>query len=182
MKEETSPEEFAPIAAAMKRLPSFAPSAHFADGVMARIRVDAAEQYVPVVRPRFVPAPVPAYVPHRVRPPASPAHYFPRSIPARIAAFALISTLSVTMSLVALVAMFNLDLFVFVARVFGDGAVAFLASLGAEAATTATATAASTATAAGTAAGAAVVGSFAIGVVAATAGLRRAAAANRKAA
>jgi len=165
----------------MKRLPSFAPSAHFADEVMARVRVDAAEQFAPVVRPRFVPAPVPAYVPEPVRP-ASPAHYFPRSIPARIAAIALLGTISVTMSLVTLVAMFNLDLFVFVARVFGEGAVAFLASLGAEAATTATATAASTATAAGTAAGAAAIGSFAIGVVAATSGLRKAAAANRKAA
>ncbi|HVF39933.1 MAG TPA: hypothetical protein VM939_08530 [Gemmatimonadaceae bacterium] len=182
MKDEMTPEEFAPIAEAMKSLPSFAPSPHFADKVMARVRVASPARHPAVAHPRAVPAPAPIFAPERTRPAVPPAHYYPRSIPARLTAVALLATTSVTISLVALVAIFNVDLFVFIARVFGEGAIGFLASLGADATVTATSTAASTATALGTATGAAVVGSFALGVVAATAGLRAAASANRKAA
>lgn len=182
MTDDYSEEEFAPIAAALKRLPYFEPSPDFADGVMARVsvarpgRVAVVGESLPVrQRPQLQLRTTP---PHMVR----QANYFPRSLPARIAAVALLGSLSVTMSAVALFAMFQMDLFVFVAQVFGEGTIAFLASLGADVAGSATVTAASSAAAVGTASGLAIVGSFAAGVVAATAGLRAAASINRKAA
>ena len=184
MKDDTTPEEFEPIAAAMKRLPYFAPSPHFADRVMARVHVAPGAQ-MPViakVAPASYPARRPIVVPERAQPAAPPAHYFPRSIPARIAAVALLGTLSVAMSLVALISMFQVDLLVFVARVFGENAIGFLAALGADAAATATTTATGSVAAAGTITGAAVIGSFALGAIAATAGLRAAASASRRAA
>lgn len=184
MTDDTTPEEFAPIAAAMKRLPYFAPSPHFADRVMARVHVAPGAQVPAIVKaaPVSYPARRPIVVAEPARPAAHPAHYFPRSIPARIAAVALLGSLTVTMSLVALISMFQIDLLVLVARVFGEGAIGFLAALGADAAATATTSAAGSAAAAGTVTGAAVIGSFAAGLIAATAGLRAAASASRRAA
>jgi hypothetical protein len=105
-----------------------------------------------------------------------------RSLPARIAAASLVAAVGVTMSVVALVTIFNLDLFVLVSRIFGPSTMAFLSGLATEASTTAGATATSVAASAGTATGMAVIGSFAAGAVAATAALRVAATASRKAA
>lgn len=105
-----------------------------------------------------------------------------RSIPARIAATALATSLGVTMTAVALVVFFDLNLFVLVSRIFGASTMTFLATLASDATASATATAASTAAAAGTGTGIAVVGSFAAGLVAATAALRAASSASRKAA
>ena len=164
----------------MKQLPSFSPSPQFADKVMARVRI-----------PGALPAPVhseirsiaPAYrVPleRRTSPPVAPD--IRRSIPARIAATALATSLGVTMTAVALVVFFDLNLFMLISRIFGASTMTFLATLASDATASATATAASTAAAAGTAAGMAVVGSFAAGMVAATAALRAAASASRKAA
>ncbi len=182
MTDDYSDEEFAPIAAAMKRLPYFEPSSHFADRVIARVniaqpaRVAVARESYPV-RHRAAPLPH-ASAPHIGR----TAPYFPRSLPARIAAVALLASLSVTMSAVALMAMFQMDLFVFVAQVFGEGTIAFLASLAADVGSAAAGTVAGSAATAGTASGLAVIGSFAAGAIAATAGLRAAASINRKAA
>jgi hypothetical protein len=86
------------------------------------------------------------------------------------------------MTVVALVSFFDLNLFVLVSRIFGQSTMTFLAGLASEATATATATATSSVAAAGTATGAAVMGSFAAGAVAATAVLRAAANASRKAA
>lgn len=182
MTDDYSDEEFAPIAAAMKRLPYLEPSPHFSESVMARVNIAqpariavAAESY-PV---RRRPPPLQrASTPQMVR----TAHFFPRSLPGRIAAVALLASLSVTMSTVALIAMFQMDLFVFVAQVFGEGTIAFLSSLAADAGTAAAGITAGSAAAVATASGLAVIGSFAAGAIAATAGLRAAASINRKAA
>ena len=175
-----SDEEFAPIAAAMKEMPQFAPSPQFADKVMSRVRIAGAA--VPVVaQPRAV---APGYVSPPVRResyvPSAPDHR--RSIPARLAATALVATFGTAVAAILLVSVFNVDLFVLVARVFGQGAVGFMAGLAADVTTSAGATAASTTAAAGTATGAAVIGSFVAGAAIATAGLKAAASASRKAA
>jgi hypothetical protein len=86
------------------------------------------------------------------------------------------------MTVVTLIALFDVNLFVLVGRIFGQSTMAFLASMATDAAASATATASSTAAAAGTGTGLAVIGSFAAGAVAATAALRAAATASRRAA
>jgi len=179
--DDYSDEEFEPIAAAMKELPYFAPSPHFADKVMSRVRIPGAAN-VPVaaqqrpVSPGYIAPPVrrETYVP--VRPDLR------RSIPARIAATALVATFGTAVAAILLVSVFNVDLFVLVARVFGQGAIGFMAGLAADATSSVGATAATTTAAATTTVGIAVIGSFAAGAVLATAGLRAAASASRKAA
>lgn len=164
----------------MKDLPYFAPSPQFADKVMARVRVPGAAQ-VPsladtlVVQPRYSPRI------ERRAPAMVPQTSLRRSIPARIAAAGLVASLGVTMTVVALVTFFDLNLFVLVSRIFGQSTMTFLAGLASESAATASATAGSFA-AAGTATGMAVIGSFAAGAFAATAALRAAASASRRAA
>lgn len=181
-------EEFAPIAAAMKKLPQFAPSPHFADKVMARVRIQGSEQ-VPAIAAelRRVPAPLARpeiYADYGLdrRSAAVERADLRRSLPARIAAAALVASLGVTMAVVTLVAFFNVDLLVFVSTVFGPSTVSFLTALAGDASATATATASGAAASAGTAYGAAVIGSFAAGAVAATVALRAAASASRRAA
>jgi len=182
-----SDEEFAPIAAAMKELPYFAPSPHFADKVMARVHVGGAANVPAVAKPASVPAqsrplPYPEYSFERRVSVQVPQADIRRSIPARIAAAALVASLGVTMATVALVAFFNVDLLLLVSRVFGASTVNFLSALVTETSATATATASGAAASAATATGAAVVGSFAAGLVVATVGLRAAASASRRAA
>lgn len=174
-------EEFAPIAAAMKELPQFAPSPQFADKVMARVRIDGAVQ-VPLVRdvravaPRYS-APVERRASASLQQPD-----LRRSLPARLAATALVASLGVTVTVVALVAFLDLNLLAFVSRIFGASTMTFLAGLASDATASATSTAAGATASAGTPGGLAVIGSFAAGAVAATAVLRAAASASRKAA
>jgi hypothetical protein len=186
LTDNISDQEFAPIAAAMKELPYFSPSADFADKVMARVRVQA-PAHVPSVAAPMAPVrrsyPAPSYAaasPERRSAPV-PSDYR-RSIPARIAAASLVAAVGVTMATVALVSLFNLDVFLLVSRVFGPSTMSFLTALATDASASASATAASAGAAAGTATGLAVLGSFAAGAVAATVALRAAATASRKAA
>ena len=181
MTDYFSEEEFAPIAKAMKDLPYFAPSPQFADKVMAQVRIPGA-QSVPALAERRVIQPSYSAPIERRSPAMVPQTSLRRSIPARIAAASLVAAVGVTMSIVALVTFFNLDLFVLVSRIFGPSTMTFLSGLATEASTTATTTAASAAASAGTATGVAVIGSFAAGALAATAALRAAATASRKAA
>ena len=185
MTDNLSDQEFAPIAAAMKKLPYFSPSPQFADKVMARVRVQGPAQ-LPAVAAPVAPVrrsyPEPSYAPLERRVSMVPSADFRRSIPARIAAASLVAAVGVTMATVALVTLFNLDVFLLVSRVFGPSTMSFLTALATDASTTAGATAASAAASAGTATGLAVVGSFAAGAVDATAALRAAASASRKAA
>ena len=174
-------EEFAPIAKAMKDLPYFAPSPQFADKVMARVRIPG-QVHVPVVAARQSIQPGWSPSIERRSPAPVPQTSYRRSIPARIAAAGLVASLGVTMTVVALVTFFDLNLFVLVSRIFGQSTMTFLASLASDAATTAAATASSGTAAAGTATGMAAIGSFAVGAVAATAALRAAASASRRAA
>ena len=181
MTDNFSEEDFAPIAKAMKDLPYYAPSPQFADKVMARVRIRGAVQVPAVadrraIEPRWS-APIERRSPHPV-----PQTNYRRSIPARLAAASLVATVGVTMTVVTLIALFDVNLFVLVGRIFGQSTMAFLASMATEAAASATATASSTAAAAGTGTGLAVIGSFAAGAVAATAALRAAATASRRAA
>lgn len=165
----------------MKQLPSFSPSPQFADKVMARVRIPGAQRVPAAGEIRAI---APAYRAPIERRASSPVAQpeIRRSIPARIAAAALVTSLGVTMTAVALVVLFDLNLFMLVSRVFGASTMTFLATLASDATASATATAAGTAAAASTATGMAVVGSFAAGLVAATAALRVAASASRKAA
>jgi hypothetical protein len=179
--DDFSDADFAPIAAAMKELPYFAPSPHFADKVMARVNVAGAAPLPVAVRPQ-------AIVPRYIAPPAYRESYVPartdlrRSIPARLAATAIVASFGAAVTAILLVTVFNVDLFVLLSRIFGEGAISFLASLAADASASASATAASSSAAVGTAAGAAVIGSFVAGAAIATAGLKAAASASRKAA
>ena len=178
MTDNYSEEEFAPIAAAMKKLPQFAPSARFADKVMAQVRVAGAE------RVQAAPLPI-AYPKYEMERRARVEVAVPdirRSIPARIAVAALVASAGVTMAVVTLVAVFNIDVLVLVSRVFGAGTMSFLTALATDATTTVTTTATGAVASAGTATGAAVAGSFAAGLVAATVALRAAASASRRAA
>jgi hypothetical protein len=175
-----SEEEFAPIAAAMKHLPQFSPSPEFADKVMARVRIQARQ--VPAASDRVAMEPAWSAPIERRAPSQVPQTYMRRSIPARLAVTALVASVGVTMTAAILTAVFNLDLFVLVSRIFGQSTMSFLAGLGSDAAATASSTAASSAAAAGTATGVAVIGSFVAGAAAATAALRAAASASRKAA
>lgn len=181
MTDNFSEEEFAPIAKAMKDLPYFAPSPQFADKVMARVRVPGAVQVPSLADTRVFESRYSAPIERRAPAPV-PQTNLRRSIPARIAAASLVASLGVTMAVVAVVALFDIPLFVLISRIFGQSTMTFLASLASEATAAAGATAGSTAAAAGTATGMAVIGSFAAGAVAATAALRAAATASRKAA
>ena len=181
MTDYFSEEEFAPIAKAMKDLPYFAPSPQFADKVMAHVRVPGAVQ-VPAVADRRAIQPVWSAPIERRSPTPVPQTNYRRSIPARIAAAGLVASVGVTMTVVALITLFDVNLFVLVSRIFGQSTVAFLAAMASDATASAGATAASGAAAVGTTTGMAVIGSFAAGAVAATAALRAAATASRKAA
>ena len=164
----------------MKDLPYFAPSPQFADKVMARVRVQGAisvPQLADTLAMRAWPAPI-----ERQAPAPVPQTDYRRSIPARLAAASLVASLGVTVTLVTLVSISDLNLFMLVSRIFGAGTMTFLSGLAASVSSTASATAASSTAAAGTAAGAAVIGSIAAGAVAATAALRAAATVSRKAA
>jgi hypothetical protein len=176
-----SEEEFAPIAKAMKDLPYFAPSPQFADKVMAHVRVPGAVQ-VPVVADRRAVQPAWSAPIERRSPTPVPQTNYRRSIPARLAAAGLVASVGVTMTVVALITLFDVNLFLLVSRIFGQSTMAFLAGMASDVTATAGATAAGGAAAAGTATGMAVIGSFAAGAVAATAALRAAATASRKAA
>jgi len=179
-------EEFAPIAAAMKKLPYFAPSPQFADKVMARVRIPAAQvpmvaRAMPVANLREAVAPY-ATRAERRHPVQVPGEDLRRSIPARLAATALAASLSVTIAAVALVSVFNVEILLLVSRIFGAETVGFLTALAADASASVSASATGVAASAGTATGMAVAGSFAAGLVVATAALRAAASASRKAA
>ena len=174
-------EEFAPIAKAIKDLPYFAPSPQFADKVMAHVRIPGAVQ-VPMISDRQAVQPAWSAPVERRSPAPVPQTSYRRSIPARIAAASLVASVGVTMTVVALVTLFDLNLMVLVSRIFGQSTMAFLASLATDAGASATATASNGAAALSTATGMAVIGSFAAGAVAATAALRAAATASRKAA
>jgi hypothetical protein len=182
LTDHISDEEFEPIAAAMKKLPYFAPSPHFADKVRARVRVQGSVPMPVVAESRPVAAPGYVSPPARRRSDVLVTPELRRSIPARVAATALAASFGVAVTAAVLVAIFNIDLFVLVTRIFGEGAIAFIAGLGADATSSIGATAASSSAAAGTALGAAVIGSFVAGAVIATAGLKAAASASRKAA
>jgi hypothetical protein len=176
-----SDEEFAPIAAAMKKLPQFAPSPEFADRVMARVRIQGAQQVPTVADRRAIEPGWSAPVERRAPAPIARPD-FRRSIPARIAATALVASVGVTMTVAILVAFFDLNFFMLVSRVLGPGTMTFLATLAADVGSSAGATATSSVAAAGTATGVAVIGSFIGGAALAAAGLRAAASATRKAA
>lgn len=178
MREDLTPEELK-VEQALKRLPYFDPSPGFADRVMARVTrfqqpLAAPGQIIPVPRERRVP--MPELVPQR----EEVVHYIRRPLPVRLAAMALVASAAVTMSLVALIAIFRIDLFLSVARVFGNEALGYLALLGNEVAGTVLGDTALGYVASGSALGAATLGTFAVGAIAATAVLR--AAATRKAA
>lgn len=175
MTDDYSDEEFAPIAAGIKRLPQFDPSAQFADRIMARVNAPVAANVPVLVRQRQPVARDQRILQYEQSLPARGAI---ASIPARIAAVALIGSVGLAMSFVTLFALFQMDLLVIIARIFGDGAISYIAALSADAATTA----ASTGAVFGTAAGMAITGSFVAGAIAATAVLKAAASANRKAA
>ena len=182
MTDDYSDEEFARIAAAMKELPYFAPSPQFADKVMSRVRIQGATGLPGAAQSRSV-APVyikSAPVRRETFTPAVPDYR--RSIPARIAATALVATFGTAVAAIVLVSVFNIDLFVLISRVFGPETLGFLAGLAGDASSSLGATAASSTAAATTGAGIAVIGSFAAGAAVATAGLRAAASVNRKAA
>ena len=180
MRDDLSPEESARIEQALKRLPYFDPSPGFADRVMARVtrfeHAAAPGQIVPV--PRVV------RMPELVQQEdADVVHYMRRPLPVRVAATALLASAAVTMSVIALFAVFRLDLFVFVVRVFGEQALGFLALFGSEAAGSVLGdTALGYAQAAGTFAAIATFATFGIGALGATAVLRAAASNTRKAA
>jgi hypothetical protein len=176
---DDTPQDFLPIEQALKRLPYHAPSPDFSDRVMARVTRFQHLQLVPsalpsVQRPRF---------PELASLPTEIVHYARRPLPVRMAAMALMASAAVTMAVVLLFAVFQLDLFVVIARVFGEGAVGFLTAL---ASTTATNVLGESTvaylSAAGPGAVVATIGMFALGAAGAAAGLRAAASATRKAA
>jgi hypothetical protein len=176
---DDTPQDFLPIEQALKRLPYHAPSPDFSDRVMARVTRFQHLQLVPsatpaIARPRL---------PELASLPTDIVHYQRRPLPVRLAAIALVASAAITTAAVLLFAVFELDLFVVVARVFGEGAVGFLSAL---ASTTAASvlgenTVAYVATA-GPGAVVATIGMFALGAAGAAAGLRAAASATRKAA
>lgn len=174
-------EEFTAIAAAMKELPYFSPSAQFADKVMARVRISGAAQVPAVADRRALEAGWSAPLERRT-PSLVPQTDIRRSIPARLVAASLVASVGVTMAAIVLVAVFDVNLFMLVSRIFGQGTVAFLSSIITDASASAGATASGAAASAATATGVAVIGSFAAGAAVATAALRAAASASRRAA
>lgn len=182
MTDNYSDEDFTAIEAALKELPYLSPSPDFADKVMARVRLPGAAQ-VPTmadrraIEPRYTAAPI-----ERRAPALVPQTDYRRSIPARLAAASLVATVGVTMTAIVLVAVFDVNLFVLISRIFGQGTVAFFTSM-INGTSSSVATAASgAATTAGTATGVAAIGSFVAGTAVATAGLRAAASISRRAA
>jgi hypothetical protein len=172
LREDLSPEEFARVEQALKRLPYFDPSPDFADRVMARVTrfqpMNAPGQIVPLPREQRVR--MPELVPQR----EEVVHYMRRPLPVRLAAMALLGSAAVTMSLIAIIAVFRVDLFLFVVNVFGDQALGYLALLGNEVAGSVLGDTALGYVASGSAVGAATIGTFALGAIAATAVLRAA--------
>ncbi len=165
---------------AMKELPYFAPSAQFADKVMARVRVPGSIQAPAAVPARRIEPVWSAPVARRTSDVVAPD--IRRSVPARIAAAALVASVGMTMTVALLVSFFDLNLFVLLSRIFGQSTMTYLAAVATETSASAAATASSSVAAAGTAVGAAVVGSFAAGAIAATAVIRAAANSHRRAA
>lgn len=182
MTDNYSDEDFTAIEAALKELPYFSPSPDFADKVMARVRLPGAVQ-VPAfvdrraIEPRFTAAPIERRVPTRV-----PQTDYRRSIPARLAAASLVATVGVTMTAMVLVAVFDVNLFVLISRIFGAGTVQFFTSMINGTSSSVSVAASGAASSAGTAVGAATIGSFVAGAAVATAGLRAAASISRRAA
>jgi hypothetical protein len=174
-------DEFTAIEGALKQLPYFAPSPDFADKVMARVRIHGAAQ-VPAIADRQAIQPAWSAPIERHAPSPVPQTDYRRSIPARLAAASLVAALGVTMTAVVLVAIFDVNLFVLVSRIFGQGTVAFLASMVSGTSSSVATTASGAAASAGTATGIAAIGSFAAGAAVATAALRAAASASRRAA
>ena len=178
LRDELSPEEFAPVEQALKRLPYFDPSTGFADRVMARVTrfqaVAAPGSIQPVHR-----TPMPELVPER----EDVVHYMRRPLPVRLVATALLASAAVTMSLIALMAVFRPDLFMLVVGAFGNQTLGFLAILTNEAGAAILGdTGLGYVQSAGSLAGIATMATFAAGALGATAVLRAAASSNRKAA
>ena len=178
MREDLSPEQLARIEQALKRLPYFDPSPGFADKVMARVtrfkHVAAPGQIVPLPREQRIR--MPELVPQR----DEVVHYMRRPLPVRLAAMAVVGSAALTMSLIAILGVFRPDLFLFVASVFGDSALGYLALLGNQVASSVLGETAVGYVASGSPLGIATIGSFAVGAIATTAVLR--AAATRRAA
>lgn len=182
MTDNYSEEDFTAIEAALKELPYFSPSPDFADKVMARVRLPGAVQVPAVadrraIEPRYTSAPIERRAPSLV-----PQADYGRSIPARLAAASLVATVGVTMTAIVLVAVFDVNLFMLVSRVFGAGTVQFLTSMVTGTSSSVATAASGAAASAGTATGIAAIGSFAAGAAVATAGLRAVASASRRAA
>jgi hypothetical protein len=177
-----SEEDFTAIEAALKELPYFSPSADFADKVMARVRLPGAAQVPAVAERRAVVEPRWSAPIERRAPAQVPQADYRRSIPARLAAASLVAAVGVTMTAVVLVAVFDVNLFVLISRIFGQGTVAFLSSMVTGTTSSAATAASGVAASAGTATGIAAIGSFAAGAAVATAALRAAASASRRAA
>ena len=176
---DDTPQDFIAIEQALKRLPYHAPSADFADRVMARVTRFQHLQLVPsqapvIQRPRL---------PELASLPTEIVHYQRRPLVVRFAAAALIASAAITVSVVLLFAVFQLDLFVVIARVFGEGAVGFLTALASSTATSVLGepTIAYLSTA-GPGAVVATIGMFALGAAAAGGVLRAASSSTRKAA
>ena len=178
MREDLSPEQLARIEQALKRLPYFDPSPGFADKVMARVTrfqpMAAPGQIIPLPREQRIR--MPELVPQR----DEVVHYIHRPLPVRLAAMTIVGAAAVTMSLIAIIAVFRPDLFLFVASVFGESALGYLALLGNQVAGSVLGETAVGYIASGSPLGVATIGSFAVGAIATTALLR--AAANRRAA
>lgn len=169
MRDDLTPADFAPIEQALKRLPYFDPSPGFADRVMAGVTRFQAVAAPGAIVPREHRTPMPELVPQR----EEVVHYMRRPLTVRVAATALLASAAVTMSVIALIAAFRLDLFLFVVRVFGEQALGFMSLLGSQVAGSVLGdTALGYVQAAGSAAGAATIGTFVLGAVAATAVLR----------
>ena len=174
MRDDLTPDDFVPIEQALKRLPYFEPSAGFADRVMARVTrfqdVAAPGRINPVARERVVR--MPELVPQRDD---DVVHYLRRPLPVRLAAIALLGSAAVTMSVIALIAVFRLDLFLLVMNTFGEQGLGYLAVLGNQATATVLGdTAVGYLDTAGSLAGVATMASFAVGAVGATTFLRAA--------
>lgn len=179
MRDDLTPADFAKIEQALERLPYFDPSPGFADKVMARVTRFQAVAAPGQIVPREHRTPMPELMPQR----EDVVHYMRRPLTVRVAATALLASAAVTMSMIALIAAFRMDLFLFVVRAFGDQALGFMAVLGNEVVGSVLGdTALGYVQSAGSAAGAATIGSLVVGAAAATAVLRAAASTTRKAA
>jgi len=125
LRDDFAPDELA-LEQALKRLPYFDPSPDFSDKVMARVT-----RFQAVAAPGFIqPVPrvrMPELVPQREH----VVHYMRRPLPVRVVATALVASAAVTMSLIALMAVFRPDLVMLVISTFGDQALGFLTVLSA---------------------------------------------------